>query len=211
MIYKTGRDMVQFVEYEKMYDAYAAAAKDADVVVGSGMTLTMAFDISEAMGIPAWIAKLCPDSPSLSTVPPGFERSTIGWLNYVRSMWYWITVALAMRSIGVETRSNACRKRLFGMGPPVPLERVSDMTYTPQLLVFSSHLFPKPMDYPPWFFEVGFWQVQVSRRRRQETGLVCLLRTTTLRAYSAAGRGGVPRAGRRRPTGVPRSAAAASL
>ena len=165
----------------------------------------MALDISEACRIPAWVAKLCPENPSCATVPPGFTPSAIGWLNYARSLWYWVTVAIALVRIGANAKSEVCRRRFLGLGPTVSKERIAEMTYTPMLLGFSRHLFPKPTDYDAWAFEVGFWQVQV---RAALEGCCTTASPLTLPSFSSAlpepGRRGIPCACRRRPARLPR-------
>ena len=148
-------------QIDVMFKGFVDASAGADVLVCSSMTMTIGLDISDVTGVPVWFARLCPEYPSFATVPPGYTRSSIGWVNYLKSLAYWISVALALERVGAENASRACRKLHLGLENVKPSERVAAMTYTPQLLAFSRHLFPPPTDYPPWHFEVGFWQVQV--------------------------------------------------
>lgn len=147
-------------EYDAVADSFHRACMHpvrADVIIGTAMTVTFALNISQACGIPCWVAKLAPDIPTAGYVTPGHTPSQIGWLNLGRCFSYWLKVADAARRIGVTDAENAWRQRSLGLNRIVSTERIDDMTYTPQLLGFSEYLFPKPVDYPQWAFEVGFW------------------------------------------------------
>jgi hypothetical protein len=119
----------------------------ADVLVGTAMTLTFALNLSEAHGIPAWIAKLAPDIVTSAVAPPGSASSRCGALNLAKFYAYWGRVALAVSRTGISAAEDAFRATL-GLGPVRAAARLEDMAYTPQLLGFSRALAPAPLDWP---------------------------------------------------------------
>lgn len=146
--------------YGKVGRAFHAACTSpvlADVVIGTAMTVTFALDISEAAGIPCWLAKLAPEIPSCGFVTPGSRESSVGWLNWLRCMAYWLRVAKASKDVGLEAAEQTWRVNDLHISPAAASQRIAEMTYTPQLLAFSKYIFPRPSDYPSWAFQVGFW------------------------------------------------------
>ena len=102
----------------------------ADVVVGTAMTVSFALSISEAAGIPAWVAKLAPDIPSAAFVTPGSAVSRVGWVNFARSMGYWLNVASAANGVGLTRVEDEWRQGSLGLRALVPRERMDDMTFS---------------------------------------------------------------------------------
>lgn len=149
----------------------------ADVIVGTAMTVSFALDLSEATGIPCWVAKLAPDLPTSGFITPGSHESSIGWYNLVRCYAYWLKVAMAANGVGLSNQENRWRTQYLGISKMVDEERVNDMSYTPQLLGVSRHLMPKPVDYPLWSFQCGFWTTaDISSRRIAPPNVAPLLR-----------------------------------
>lgn len=144
--------------YDAVADGFTAACAGADVIVGTSMTITFALNIGEARGhaVPVWCAKLAPDLPTPAFAPPGATPSDLGTLNLARCYAYWIQVALAVGSAGINRKENGFRERL-GLGPIVATTRLEEMGHTPMLLGWSTHLFPPPADYPAWALPCGFW------------------------------------------------------
>ena len=146
-------------DYDVVAAAFARVSDEprADVVVGTAMTLTFALNISEARGIPAWIAKLAPDIPTAAFAPPGTDSSSIGLLNIFRAIYYWLRVAFAVQRTRISAAEDIFREKHLGLEPLRAVARLDDMTYTPQLLGFSRALAPAPLDWPTWAFQCGFW------------------------------------------------------
>lgn len=150
----------------RAFHAACTAPVVADVVIGTAMTVTFALDVSEAAGIPCWLAKLAPEIPSCGFVTPGSSESSVGWLNWVRCMAYWLKVAKASKDVGLEAAEQSWRVGDLHIAPVKPTARIAEMTYTPQLLAFSKTLFPRPSDYPAWAFQVGFWSLSEAESYR---------------------------------------------
>lgn len=133
--------------------------RKADVVLGTAHTISFVLNISEATGIPAWIAKLGPDTPSAAYGPPGKDSSEVGILNKMAHYAYWLRVALATRVVPIEAMEVAFRRAVLGLGQGhfAAGDRLHDMSYVPQFLPISPVLFPKPLDAPQWVFQTGFW------------------------------------------------------
>eukprot|EP01138_Halocafeteria_seosinensis_P001105 gb/GECG01001130.1/.p1 GENE.gb/GECG01001130.1/~~gb/GECG01001130.1/.p1 ORF type:complete len:970 (+),score=69.47 gb/GECG01001130.1/:1-2910(+) len=129
----------------------------ADVIIATAHTASFGLNISEATGIPCWQAKLAPDIPSNAFGPPGVETSSYGFLNYIRHLLTWVRIGLAVRNVPIQQMENEWRKNTLKLTTDTPAERIFDMYYSPQLLAVSPLLFPKPLDYPEWVFECGFW------------------------------------------------------
>lgn len=87
-----------------------------DVIIGTAMTITFALNLSEAYGIPCWIAKLAPDIISRAFTGPGWTVSRVGWLNVVKCYGYWLDVARATQQIGVQAVEDRFRATV-GLGP----------------------------------------------------------------------------------------------
>ena len=129
----------------------------ADLVIGTGHTLTFALNVAEGLGIPCWFTKLAPEMVSAGAGMPGQSLSSFGWLNELNALMYWIGVAIAADQAGVTDAEVLFRKKSFNLGKFSVNSRIDDLNFTPQLLGFSKHLFPKPTDYPNHAFQCGFW------------------------------------------------------
>lgn len=168
MIKGTSQKMIR--DYPVMAKAFTEAALQpirADVIIGTAMTVTFALNLSEATGIPAWVAKLAPDILTRGYVLPGSLPSRCGWWNYIRCWAYWLNVALAVESTSIGRAEGDFRQSL-GLPRNPGTKRIKDMLHIPQLLGFSKHLFPKPADYPDWAFQCGFWLGNTETARLQE-------------------------------------------
>lgn len=75
----------------------ACTAPAADVILCTAMTVSVALDISDALGVPCWAIKLAPDSvaPTASFCPPAWPTSECGTLNLARHYKYWVDVGVA--------------------------------------------------------------------------------------------------------------------
>jgi sterol 3beta-glucosyltransferase len=129
----------------------------ADLVIGTGHTLTFALNVSEGLGIPCWFTKLAPEMVSAGAGMPGQAMSSFGWLNELNALLYWIRVAIAADQAGVTEAELVFRKKDLNLDKFSVSSRIDDLNFTPQLLGFSKHLFPKPTDYPRHAFQCGFW------------------------------------------------------
>lgn len=131
----------------------------ADVILGTAHTISFALNVSEALGIPTWIAKLGPDNPSSAYGPPGVSSSPVGFLNKLAHYAYWVRVAVATKVVPIQAMEEAFRRVVLGLGDGsfAAADRLHDMGFTPQFLPISPVLFPKPLDTPAWVFQTGFW------------------------------------------------------
>ena len=149
-------------DYRGVADAFREAVltpRRADVVVGTGHTMTFALNLSEGLGMPCWVAKLAPELLSAGAPMPGGGRtSSWGLLNLARGVLYWLGVARAVGSAGISEAEDAWRRESLGLGPVQTAARLDELDFTPQLLCVSRLLFPKPLDYPRHAFQVGFLQ-----------------------------------------------------
>lgn len=82
----------------------------ADVIIATAHTASFGLNISEATGIPCWQAKLAPDIPSNAFGPPGTETSSCGFVNYIRHIFAWIRIGLAVRNVPIQDMENKWRK-----------------------------------------------------------------------------------------------------
>lgn len=89
-----------------------------DVIIGTAMTITFALSVSEALSIPAWMAKLAPDLISRGFTGPGSTVSPIGWLNLAKYYSYWLNVASAAKEIGLGRLEDEWRRDCLHI-PPV--------------------------------------------------------------------------------------------
>ena len=137
--------------------AVAGGGAPADVIIGTSMTLTFALNIGEALGIPAWTAKLAPDNVTAAFPLPGGAPSALGWVNWLQGLGYWLAVTRAVSRTRVSAAEDEFRTASLGLPAVDPWARLEAMQHTPQLLGFSRALFPAPLDYPPHAFQCGFW------------------------------------------------------
>ena len=147
-------------DYPTVSEAFVNACVSparADLVIGTGHTLTFALNVSEGLGIPCWFTKLAPEMVSAGAGMPGKAISSFGWLNELNALMYWIGVAIAADQAGVTGAEVLFRKKSLGLGKFTVNSRIDDLNFTPQLLGFSKYLFPKPTDYPNHAFQCGFW------------------------------------------------------
>ena len=129
----------------------------ADVIIGTGHTLSMAHNIGEAMSLPVWTARLSPDLPTAAIAPPGQHSSSYGLVNIVATLNFWLSLAVAAGRHGLDAAESAHRASL---GLPAKLAfraAVERLLYTPCLLGWSAYLLPRPTDYMDWVFQTGFW------------------------------------------------------
>lgn len=130
----------------------------ADLIVATGHTLTFGLNLSEAAGIPVWVAKLAPETPSVTYAPPGEPTSSWGWLNMARHVRYWAKVFLATRRVPIEAMEQAHRSIALGLAPFSPSSRSTDINSTPFLGATSVNLWQPPLDWSPLQLPVGNWQ-----------------------------------------------------
>ena len=174
-------------DYSALAAGFERAATGADVILGTAMTITFALNLGEKLGTPVWVAKLNGDIPSCAWVNPGATRSPIGWLNLMKCYGYWLDVTAATHAVGIGKEEERERARL-GLPPSIPtLQRIEEMGHTPSLLGFSPTLFPKPIDYPVWAFQCGYWRSGTSG---EDNGAYPTLRRTN--SGGGNGGGGVP-------------------
>ena len=113
-------------------------------------------DLAEALSIPCWLLKLCPDEPTRDVPPFGEAPSRFGWLNLLR---HYLRLGVMVRAAGrtkFTELQNKFRREVCGIGD-VGLARLTEMSHTPTLLGYSPTLLPSPSDWGPWLMPCGFW------------------------------------------------------
>ncbi|KAA0176796.1 hypothetical protein FNF27_01618 [Cafeteria roenbergensis] len=147
----------------------ATDPKPVDLVISTCHTNGVGIALSEALDIAHWQTKLAPDPGTAAFAPPGYDTTEVGLMNRIKHMWYWIEVTIAIVGSPVGNQEQVFREKhlklLHNNGLGDPMQRLTDIFYTPFLLGYSSLVFPIPDEEPAWAFDCGFWmddQTQVS-------------------------------------------------
>ena len=73
-------------------------------------------DLAEALSIPCWLLKLCPDEPTRDVPPFGEAPSRFGWLNLLR---HYLRLGVMVRAAGrtkFTELQNKFRREVCGIG-----------------------------------------------------------------------------------------------
>ena len=84
-------------QFRSVAERFWAACQGCDVIIATSVTGGFGLSIGEALGVPCWIVKLSPDSPTREFSPPSHRSSRIGVVNLWRWYHYWVKVGLAAR------------------------------------------------------------------------------------------------------------------
>lgn len=139
-----------------------ASGRKADVVVCSLFTQQFGMDIAEALGVPCWVTKLAPDEPTWEEPPFGGTRSrrfspTLQRLyNRVQHTVRFVDMVRAAGDTKLTEVQNDFRQRALQL-PAVGLGRLTELSYTPTVCGYSSHVAPRPRDWAPWVGVSGYW------------------------------------------------------
>jgi UDP:flavonoid glycosyltransferase YjiC (YdhE family) len=84
-------------QFRAVAERFWAACQGCDVIISTSVTGGFGLSIGEALGVPCWVVKLSPDSPTREFSPPSHRSSRIGVVNLWRWYHYWVKVGLAAR------------------------------------------------------------------------------------------------------------------
>jgi sterol 3beta-glucosyltransferase len=133
--------------------AVAAASKDADLLVLSGMGW-IGYHVAEARGIPSVGAFLQPLDPTRA-FPPALltTRSLGGWGNRTAARWLRL-----LGQVPFVSQTGALRRELGlqDFGPAATFRRMEAEQW-PVLYGFSPAVVPPPADWPAWHPVTGYW------------------------------------------------------
>ncbi len=114
------------------------------------------YHIAEKLGIPSWMSLALPfQTPTRAFPNPMFSGVKLGgWFNQISYrlmdlaglMYGGVTNDFRVKTLGLQSKGRFARSTHKTNGEPVPM-----------LYAYSSHLVPRPDDFPPEVHVTGFW------------------------------------------------------
>jgi len=125
-------------------------AKGCDTIIAAGLPLYVALSVSEHLGIPIVAVGLQPSSPTREFPSPFFPVTVPRWCNR-------LTHKLVMGIIWRTFRNsiNAAGAKVLHEKP-----RSKPWKGYPVLFAISTHLLPKPSDWPDNYYVTGWWALE---------------------------------------------------
>lgn len=156
---------------EQLQSAWAAS-QGTEVIIYTPLT-NWGYHIAEKIGIPCFFASVLPATPTGMFPFLRFARTTnnpfkkvINYASYfIAEFLYWQRYRKLINQFRSETLQLPPLPYLgkrFRKKPPANVARI------PALYGFSSHVIPRPKDWPQWVYVTGYWFIDLAEKYDEE-------------------------------------------